>query len=291
MAQTPTSVFLAEFETKALLDLAVRAPNTYTIKMMIRGNSLLSSVFVKSITAGATLQVNYFDSTTGNEDIERYDLQQHLLINDTMAGETFRIIVPRIHNKPHMEAIVTGGTVEFGVYVSVVSDFAVDLGQAVLHLQDAIIEQDKGLPVAGYDADLDKFFFLPIKEGKVVTTSEITGSVTVTDPGTPYYLRGSLDAAPGSAVTVFTDVVPALTTRKLKQLFVTAYNDGQFSLQVDGLEIAAGLISNIQHNISFKFDPPRPILAGATIELKYTADSEPNYPCPITAFLMGFDLT
>ena len=119
-----TVINLDQYDTRELMPLEVRGAGVYTALMMIRGNSLLSSVYVKSITPGATLKVNYFDTTTGTVDLfERYELNGHALITDTGSGETYRELVTRIHNKPQAEVIVTGGSVEFGVYISVVSDF------------------------------------------------------------------------------------------------------------------------------------------------------------------------
>ena len=45
---------LNEFESLPPLELAVRGPGTYGDVNQIVGNSILSSVFVKSISAGAT---------------------------------------------------------------------------------------------------------------------------------------------------------------------------------------------------------------------------------------------
>lgn len=124
----PTIVNLDQFETRELFTLETRVPGTYLAKMMIRGNSLLSSVFIKAIDPGATLQVNYYDTSTGSDDLfERYDLQCHPLLAGPNVGETSRILVTRIHNKPQTEIIVTGGNVEFGIYITVVSDFAQEL--------------------------------------------------------------------------------------------------------------------------------------------------------------------
>jgi hypothetical protein len=135
-----TVLNLDQFETRQLLELESRGPGTYEVQMMIRGNSLLSSVFVKSISAGATLKVNYFDTSSGTvQDSERYDLQSHILLTDADAGTTNRIIVPRIHNKPIAEVIVTGGTVEFGVYITVVADFP----------SEVIFDENTVIPVQG----------------------------------------------------------------------------------------------------------------------------------------------
>ena len=112
-----------------------------------------------------------------------------------------------------------------------------------------------------------------------------------TEYASPVFTRGQINASPGGSVSVFSVVVPASTVRRLKTLWVTAINDGDFFLNADALEIATGRISVVQQNIQFKFDPPRPIAAGVTLELLFVADSEPTGACPVTAFLSGYDLT
>lgn len=111
------------------------------------------------------------------------------------------------------------------------------------------------------------------------------------DEGVPFYLSGEVDAMPSGTATVLSALVPANKTRNLKQLWVTALNDGHFSLKADGLQIAKGRIDNVAHNVVFKFDPPRPIGAGVLLEVVYDGDGEPTFICPVTAFLSGSDLT
>jgi len=169
-----TVLNLDQFETRQLLELESRGPGTYEVQMMIRGNSLLSSVFIKNISAGATLKVNYFDTSSGTvQDSERYNLQSHPLLTDADAGITSRIIVPRIHNKPIAEVIVTGGTVEFGVYITVVADFPVDLKGSLLNGQTADLGLDGGLPVAVYDPNDNKFYLLQGSGGVISTGSPL----------------------------------------------------------------------------------------------------------------------
>lgn len=178
MAVTQTSVFLGVFETKALLDLETRAPGVYRVKMMVRANSLLSSVFIKSADVGATVEVKYFDTTTGDENSpERFDLDGHGVLG---AVGTNRILVTEIHNKPQLEVLVAGGNVEFGVYVTAVATSASAIDQSLVkHLSDTDLAVDKGLTVTGYDPVLDKFFFLPIESGAV----KVTGNLSTTPGG------------------------------------------------------------------------------------------------------------
>jgi hypothetical protein len=278
---------LALYETKAVVPVQVLPAGTHTFPLHVMGNSLSSTVWLKA--SSGTVHVKYWDFGPGGAEFpgERFELGEHDILS--VADTSDRQIITSPHDKPRIELVVTG-SVTVGVYVTVLANLAADLEKALhFHQEDADLAHDKGLVVSGYDPVLDEFWMLPIKDGKVNVTGTI--STIPGEEGTPYFLRGDLAAIPGTTFTVFTDVVPVATTRKLKQLFVTAYNDGRFSLQINGVEIAAGLVSNVEHNIKFKFDPPRPIVAGATIELKYTADSEPNYPCPITAFLSGNDIT
>lgn len=283
MADQPI-IRLALYETKAVVEVQTFTPGTYTFPLHVEGNSLLSTVYVQS--ASGSVKVNYWDFGPGGADFpgERFDLSGHPSI--ATSDFTDRILVTNLHNKPRIEIIVTGGPVTLGVYITVIATFASDL-DASLHLDmdPADLDKDKGLAVMCYDEEANVFDFIRCKDGGIVVTP--SGGAE----GEHYYKRGNIAASPGNVVTVLTDTVPLATVRKLKSVFVTAYNDGQYSLQIDGVEIAAGLISAVEHNLPFKFDPPYPISAGALIELKYTSDNEPNYPCPITAFLSGYDLT
>jgi hypothetical protein len=178
-----TTLNLDQFETKALFESEPRSPGTYYAKMAIRGNAVLSSVYVKSIAVGATVKVNYYDTTTGTDDTgERFDLNSHVLLTDANAGDTNRVLVSRIHNKPQAEIIVTGGVVEFGVYLTVVADFPVDLKGSILDGQTANLLSDGGLPVSVYDPTDGKFYLLQGKAGAITTGSslETPGNVVVT---------------------------------------------------------------------------------------------------------------
>lgn len=283
MVGVSTTVFLGEFETKTLLEVEPRGPGTYPVKMMVRCNSLLSSIYIKAADAGATIKANYFDTTTGDEFTgERYDLSSHLPYGPANAGETHRLLVTKIHNKPQLEVIVTGGNVEFGVYATAVSSSASDVDSALVSDGDTFApETNKAIPMACLDVStgLLNFVTCPLKV-------EITGQ-----GGDLYHIRGGVDADPGNTVTVLTDTVPTGTERRFTKLWVTATNDGYFSLLANGVEIAAGRIDVVQHNVAFRFDPVHTIGAGISYELKYSSDDDPTEACPIIAFLTGFDVT
>jgi len=146
----PTNISLNELQTNTLLKVESRAVATYRAKMAIRGNSLLSSIFIKSMDPGSSVKVNFYDTTSGNEqDSERFDLNGHDLISAPQSALTDRILVTKIHNKPQVEVIVSGGIVEFGLYVTVVSTTTSLLDDALVREGDTIdLGTDRGVPFA-----------------------------------------------------------------------------------------------------------------------------------------------
>lgn len=274
------------YESQHLTDppMTTLAAGVHTFRIQTNGNSILSTIYVYSLSG--TVKAKWYDFGPSDGSLgpgERVDLNEHILISTPDTSD--RITILKVHNKAHCEITVTGGPAVVGVYATVVSTFASELDSHLkLDGQTANLVSDKGLPVMCLDRDTGVFDFITCEDGGI----KVTG--TLVEEGTPYHQRGNILASPGGTVTVLTATVPALTTRKLKHLWVTAINDGDFSLEAAGVEIAAGRIDVVQRNISFKFDPPRPISAGALLELKYIADSEPTVACPITAFLSGNDV-
>jgi hypothetical protein len=126
-----TTIILGEFNSAPLFTLRPRSSQTYQRIIEVKGNSLLSSVYVKSIDPGTTIQVNYFDTTTGASFGERFDLDSHDLVDDTAAGETFRIVVTRVHRRVVCEMIITGGSAEVSVFATVISSFMASTAQEI----------------------------------------------------------------------------------------------------------------------------------------------------------------
>lgn len=117
---------LDAFQSDAWLKLETRGPGVYIQIGEVMAGAMLSSVFVESMDAGASLKVNYFDATTGASVGERFDLKSHDLI--TAPGND-RIMVVRHHNRLGCEAIVTGGNVKFSVYGTALP--AADISEAM----------------------------------------------------------------------------------------------------------------------------------------------------------------
>jgi len=156
----------------------VLSPGTYVYRLAPAGNSVLSTVFVKMIAVGATVDVKYYDfAAAANETPPgRYDLAAHPQIST--APITDRRIVNKIHADCLIEVIVANGSAEVAMYVSVVTDFPVELKGNTLDGQTANLLQDGGLPVSVYNPADGKFYLLRGDAGAIAVSSSLTTGKT-----------------------------------------------------------------------------------------------------------------
>lgn len=163
---------LALYETKAVVPVQDFAPGVYTYPLHTMGNSLLSTLWVKT-AGGATVTIKYWDFGPGGAEFpgERVDLKTHATISTD--DTTDRIIVTSLHDKPRIEITVTGGTATFGVYVTVVATFASDLDANLkFDQEDANLSQDRGLVISGYNPEDNKFYFLRVNKNGSISYNE-----------------------------------------------------------------------------------------------------------------------
>lgn len=290
MAQNEALIRLALYESKDIVPVQTLAPDTYTFPLQPEGNSLLSSLFLKSADPGATVKVNFWDFGPGDGDQpgERVDLQSHQLFTDADFPATDRIIVTAMHNKPRVEVIVTGGSVEVGVYVTVVATFASDL-DANLKKQAELADlvKDKGLVTMGYDATLGRFYFIPLENGAV----KVGGTVTTEVEGSPFHLRTDdlQQTTPASTVSLFTAPVPLGKQWRIVRLDGQCRAYGYFELFVDSVRIAKSLTGPASENSPYPLDPYEPATAGQVVELRYTQSFGPAMDVSATASLLEVD--
>ena len=258
-----TDINLGRYQTIDIVKRDVYPPGTVLRSMEIRGNAMLSSVYVKAMDAGATLKVNYFQTSTGDIPLgERHDLNSHPLLDDTFVGETDQIVVTRIHNKPHLEFIITGGNVEFGVYVTVNDELASDIDSAlVLDGQTGDLTGDKGIPTACYDEDNNQWRLLRCNADGTLPVS--------LDAGTPFFADGTKTDVAAASTQLASFTVPANTTRKMSKVIVSSFGTGIWTLTSDGSTIAKGRTGPGKYNSIFEFNPKREIATGLEVVLNY----------------------
>jgi hypothetical protein len=145
------------YETADPFTLKPLDPGVYTYLLTTGGNSLLSSLFVGNCPSGASITVRYYSQTTGDQLDERTDLTSHNTIATSQTSAD-QIIVTRIHNKTYVEVEIVGGTVTFGLEVTVISTFAVDLSAATKKDNAAFFPLvDQALPIAVLDRTLNQY--------------------------------------------------------------------------------------------------------------------------------------
>ncbi len=163
---------LSLYETRAVIPLATYPAGVFEQPLHIEGNSILSSVFYQA--GPGSVKVDYYDTTTGQDVGEIFNLDSHNLVS---APGTDRILVTRVHNKPIAKVTITGGPVTFGLYITVVASFASDLDSALVNDgQTANLLSDKALVAGTYDAVSGQFKFLRSLNGRLLVDS--TSSVT-----------------------------------------------------------------------------------------------------------------
>lgn len=272
---------LKQYESFAVLPLEVRGPGTYQRYCEMVGNSILSTIFIKAIDPGATLLVKYWDVTTGSTSNERYDLKEHALITDSITLPfNDRIIVTRIHNRVVVEATVTGGTIDFSVYTTVVTDFASDLDSAlVLNASDFVQSINKAMPVACLDELTGKLFFLKCKEG----------ALSVSEVGDEFFAEVQTVTDPGVEKILLSFTVPVGFKRKLKSVYGSCSVGGIFKVKHGSVIIGSGRINPATSNFELKFDPGRSIPAGDSVSVTYKARSGLGV-VDVEAYLMALDI-
>jgi hypothetical protein len=252
---------LVTAQTRDLLPLETRTAGTYLVDLLIEGNSLLSTVFVKSIAG--TVKVNYHESTTGRDDGERKELQGHPLISAANTLNPSKLTITPFHNSPQLEVIVTG-TAEFSVFGTVVNSFATDLDAALIFDGDPfVIDENKAIPIGCLDEDSGQLFFLRCKDGAIIT-DPING-------GDPKFLDGLTLTTPGVEQTLATDIVTAGKTRLLSSIKVSCFQSGTWIARMDSDIIGSGRTSSGQPDSFFQALPRRTLTALSTFTLKFTS--------------------
>jgi type III secretion system FlhB-like substrate exporter len=258
---------LGQFESKAIIALETRSPGIYIQKMAVAGNSILSTVFVESLGPGGSVLVEYFDYGVGSDVGEAVVLNAHLPVSIPVMSD--RILVTNFHDKPYIKATVTGASVRFGVYASVVLSTASDIDSALKKDGEVVeILSDKGIPHMVYDTIAGVWRFatglLGIQDVRVV------GNVSLGDPGTPLFVDSNTVTTPGSLQTVLSYTVPALQTLNLLSIIFTCRQETSFQIYGDGILIGSGRTGAAKPNVNFSYRVARSFIPGKIVEVKAT---------------------
>ena len=231
-----STIKLSEFESRDILPLGTRGIGVYEQRLSIQGNGLLSTVYVETISAGASVLVQYFDRTTGIDNGEYLPLQNHPSL--TSIGSS-KISVTGFHDKPTVRATVSGGSVRFGLYGTVKNLSELDANMASQD-QQANLTQSKGLLVGGYDSTEGKFQYLPIQDNAV----RVNGGVDIQAPdGLPIYPAGLRNGGRITEVYVNANTWTALPASPLaNRNAITIQNNSGQPIKINYSATAPGFV-------------------------------------------------
>lgn len=284
MAQDSHLRRLKEFDTVTPMALETRGPGTYEARFLIEGNSILSTLYVAEIDAGAVVQASYWDSTTGSDLGEEFALVEHKPV-DAVGHD--RLTVTRIHNKPNLRVVVTGGSAKFGVYVTVVSSFASDL-DAALQFEGELVNvlRDKGMPITAYETTNGEWTFLRTKDGRLQI--DVPGVLQVSQQTINFRrYNQSLALAPAASVVHVDYTVPAG-----KRLFWSAGKGTadcwcKWTVEIDGVRWLTKRNAYDDSNVELSLGQPLILTAGQRIITSVINDSFSGNSADVETWIFG----
>ena len=130
---------LTEFGTTEFFKYGVYGPGTYDVSLRVDGNAILSVLYIASIDEGASIVVQYYEQMRG--------IRRNLQAHDLSDAGTQSIIVGPQDNTPRVEAIVSGGNVEFSLVGTARSDQPLNLSTYGVLGSTSEFTDDPGLGV------------------------------------------------------------------------------------------------------------------------------------------------
>lgn len=273
----------SQYESKTIVALASYGPGVYDQKMAIAGNSLLSSVFVQSADIGASVLVQYYDSSLGSDFGEEYFLNEHDPMSTSLS--TTRILVSNLHDKPFVRCTVTGGNVTFGVYATVVVSSASDIDNALQRELDPVnLVLDKGIPIVVYDEVNSVWRFARGEEG--IQDVRVVGNISIGEPGDPLFVDAEDTTTPGIEQTLISYAVPALKTANLLSIQTICRQEAIVKIYADSALIGSVRTGPANPNANFSYRVARSFPAATMIEIKATARIG-SAAAPVECYLQG----
>jgi hypothetical protein len=271
MAITDNTRRLGLYESLIVAPVAQYDAGFHTFRIMTAGNSILSTLWVKSIDVGASVVVKWYDIGPGSGDYigEKVYTASHAII--TTADTSDRKIVPRIHNRAFCEIEVIGGNAVFGVYATVVSDFPQQA--PYLDAQSWISAGDGGNANAILDMTDNKFYLARGKNG-VADINVVSGTVFIGFQGSPLRFRDKIEAD-GTLQTIINEIVPSGKKWRLLSSNICSRVYGVCDIIIDGNIINSAVTGPSNSNVSVVEQPYYEILEGQTLEVKFKKNYGP----------------
>lgn len=233
-------------QAAVLAPLETRAAGPYSFPVELRGNALISTVFVEDI-AGATITATWKDHNPLTSTLFTVDAHAPITAN----GYHRKFIAQATHGVSVLEITVAGGSPKFGVFITanqLVGNFpSPDSVQTVDGTVNAIIAQD-GIP-------------LGLQSGQDLTT-------------------------PAGEVVLISTVVAPTKVLRLLRLEGQCRAWGYFTVWVDAVRVARANSGPSSENPFFVFEPYDVATAGQAVEVRYTQSYGPQLDVSATLFTL-----
>lgn len=262
------------YQTTPLIPIQTLPAGVHLFPVATYGNSILSTVWVKTLDVGASVLVKWYENGVGNGDTpgQRTDLIAHSLI--TTDDTSDRKIITKIHNKPICEVTIIGGSATLGLYLSVVADTAQD----GLYFDEQVYNagSDAGAGLAIFDPVENKWYLMRGNKG-AVQAEIIGGIVAVEQTGIPFTFHGIETTILNSWVTILTETVPASKLWKLREAKINSRMYGEFEIYRNLELIGNGYSGAGESMPKFKWPPYFLTNEGDTITIKFRQTLGPTF--------------
>lgn len=259
------------YDSLAILPIQVLAPGVKVLGVAPFGNSILSTLWVKTLDPGASVTVNWYDYCMDQESYPgaRVNLGSHPSIS--VADKSSRLIVTQIHNKCFAEVIVTGGNAEAGIFVTSVSSFAMDAP----FLDETVFNSVNDAGNANVLLDpTDGKFYIARGTGGAANVNIVGGAITE-QPFDVKILSDQRQTTPNAEQTLLNINVPALKSWRLRNLKIISRCYGKFVLEADSVIIGEGVTSPAESNAKYEIFPYWPMDENLNVKVKFTQNFGP----------------
>ena len=191
-------------ETVAIYDLATRGPGTYLQPLWAEGNALVSTLFVEALDPGASISVTFEDQGMSDQTEDVVALGGHETI--TTALKASKTSVTRFHNRPRIKTIVTGGSVTWGQWLTLKTEFVpitdTNAGETLVYTGTMTPGQVQAFPPA---------------PDKVIQQLSVRA---VTDQASSYRLKVSLDGQANWLTLSPGEIFAIMPRGEIRQIFL-----------------------------------------------------------------------
>ena len=259
------------FQSAHLLPVQPIPAGTYIIPAAPYSNSLLSTIWVKSLDPGASISAVWLDTGPGGGDYPGELIQLGIHPAITTADTSHRANIPRFHNKPFVRLEVTGGEVEAGIYITSTNTFPID--PPYFNKQTFLEAIDKGN--ANVVLASDGKFYISTGQLDGASNAFITGGALDESDVDLKILKKEL-VSDGTNQELFNYVVPIDKFWRVRKIKIISRTYASFEVLKNADIIDLGVTGPSESNVVTEFLPYLKLEAETVIKLNFKKNFGPD---------------